>query len=402
MNPPAQRSFTVSQITALIKDLLEQTLPNVTVEGEISNFRPASSGHWYFSLKDEDSLLSVVMFRGRLASLSFQPADGLKVKATGNISVYPKRGNYQLICESLQKSGEGEILAMLEKRKQKLAALGLFDAGRKKALPLFPSRVAVVTSPTGAAIRDILRVLSRRNAGLNLVILPAPVQGEGAAAIIARRIRTANEFGMADVLILARGGGSLEDLLPFSEEQVVMAIAESRIPVISAVGHEIDFTLSDFAADVRAPTPSAAAEMVSASRLELSRSLENARESLREALFARLERLRLRLEQFSPEGLERHLRFFLQPLALRVDDGRQDLADGLQDLLRAHRHRLELLAESIQSSSPLGTLARGYAVVVQERTGKALLSPAGVRPEEMLRIRLHRGALRAAVKEKQT
>jgi exodeoxyribonuclease VII large subunit len=402
LNPPAQRSFTVSQITSLIKDLLEQTLPNVTVEGEISNFRPSSAGHWYFSLKDEDSLLSVVMFRGRLASLSFQPADGLKVKATGNISVYPKRGNYQLICESLQKSGEGEILAMLEKRKQKLAALGLFDAGRKKALPLFPSRVAVVTSPTGAAIRDILRVLSRRNAGLNLVILPAPVQGEGAAAIIARRIRTANEFAMADVLILARGGGSLEDLLPFSEEQVVMAIAESRIPVISAVGHEIDFTLSDFAADVRAPTPSAAAEMVSASRLELSRSLENARESLREALFARLERLRLRLEQFSPEGLERHLRFFLQPLALRVDDGRSDLADGLQDLLRAHRHRLELLAESVQSSSPLGILARGYAVVVQERTGKTLLSPAGVRPEEMLRIRLHRGALRASVKEKQT
>jgi exodeoxyribonuclease VII large subunit len=402
VTPPAQRSFTVSQVTSLIKDLLEQTLPNVTVEGEVSNFRPASSGHWYFSLKDEDALLSVVMFRGRSASLSFQPADGMKVKATGNISVYAKRGNYQLICESLQKSGEGEILAMLEKRKQKLAAMGLFDAGRKKPLPLFPSRVAVVTSPTGAAIRDILRVLGRRNAGLNLVILPAPVQGEGAAPLIASRIRTANEFQMADVLILARGGGSLEDLLPFSEEQVVLAVAESRIPVISAVGHEIDFTLADFAADVRAPTPSAAAEMVSASRLELARSLETAREGLRDALFARLERLRLRLEQFSPEGLERHLRFFLQPQALRLDDGRQDLADGLQDLLRAHRHRLELLAESVQSSSPLGILARGYAVVVQERTGRALLSPAGVRAEEMLRIRLHRGGLRAAVKEKQT
>jgi exodeoxyribonuclease VII large subunit len=402
MEPPAERFFTVSQITGLIKDLLEQTLPNVTVEGEISNWRPASSGHCYFSLKDEEALLSAVMFRGRLSSLSFQPADGLKVRATGNISVYARRGNYQLICESLQASGEGELLAMLEKRKRKLAALGLFDAERKKPLPLFPSRVAVVTSPTGAAIRDILRVLARRRAGLDLVILPTLVQGEGAAEMIARRIRTANEFGMADVIIVTRGGGSLEDLLPFSSEEVVMAIAESRIPVISAVGHEVDFTLADFAADVRAPTPSAAAEMVSASRLELGRALEAAREGLREAMRARLERLRLLLGQFQPEELERHLRFFLQPLVLRVDDARQELADGLQALLRDRRHRLELLAESVQASSPLGILGRGYAVVVQERTGKALLSTAGVRTEDMLRIRLHRGGLRASVKEKES
>ena len=260
--------------------------------------------------------------------------------------------------------------------------------------------MAVVTSPTGAAIRDILRVLSRRNAGLNLVILPTAVQGEEAAPMIARRIRTANEFSMADVIIVTRGGGSLEDLLPFSEEEVVMAIADSRIPVISAVGHEVDFTLSDFAADVRAPTPSAAAEMVSASRLELTRTLETAREGLREAMRGRLERLRLRLGQFEPEALERHLRFFLQPTVLRVDDARQELADGLQALLRDRRHRLELLAEAVQASSPLGILARGYAVVVQERTGKALLSPAGLKPEEMLRVRLHRGGLRASVKEK--
>jgi exodeoxyribonuclease VII large subunit len=400
MEPPAQRLFTVSQITSLIKDLLEQTLPNVTVEGEISNWRPASSGHCYFSLKDEEALLSVVMFRSRLAALSFQPADGMKVTATGNISVYPKRGNYQLICESLQASGEGAILAMLEKRKRALAALGLFDAERKKPLPLFPSRVAVVTSPTGAAIRDILRVLARRSAGLDLVVLPTLVQGQGAGEMIARRIRTANEFEMAEVLIVTRGGGSLEDLLPFSEEDVVRAIASSTIPVISAVGHEVDFTLADFAADVRAPTPSAAAEMVCASRLELTRALEAAREGLREAMRARLERLRLALRQFEPEALERHLRFFLQPTVLRVDDARQQLADGLQARLRDFRHGLELLAESVQASSPLGILARGYAVVVQERTGKALLSPAGLKEGEDLSIRLHRGALRAGVKER--
>jgi exodeoxyribonuclease VII large subunit len=401
MGPPPPRCFTVSQITGLIKEMLEQTLPNVTVEGEISNFSRSSAGHCYFSLKDQEAILAVVMFRMQSAALGFQPADGMKVKATGNISVYARKGNYQLVCQSLQRSGEGEILAMLEKRKQKLAAMGLFEPSRKKPLPLFPARVAVVTSPTGAAIRDILRVLSRRNAGLNLVILPTPVQGEGAGEIIAGRIRTANEFSMGDVLIVARGGGSLEDLLPFSEEAVVMAIADSRIPVISAVGHEIDYTLADFAADVRAPTPSAAAEMVSASRLELSRTLESLRQGLCEALLGRLEKLRLRLDQFTPEGLERHLRFFLQPAVQRADDARQTLADGMKALLVERRHRLELLSGAVRAASPLDILSRGYAVVVHEQTGRALLSPAGVKNEDMLRIRLHRGALRAAVKEKQ-
>jgi exodeoxyribonuclease VII large subunit len=396
------RSYTVSQITFLIRDLLEAEFLNVTVEGEISNFRPSSSGHLYFSLKDEEAILSVVMFKSRLGGLGFQPADGLKVKATGTVSVYAKRGNYQLICETLVRSGEGEILAMLERRKQKLAALGLFDPQRKKALPLFPARVAVVTSPTGAAIRDILRVLKRRNAGLNLLILPAPVQGEGAAEIIARQIRTANAFRMADVLIVARGGGSLEDLLPFSEESVVYAIAESRIPVISAVGHEIDFTLADFAADVRAPTPSAAAEMVSASRVELVRSIGALQQGLCDTLLGRLEKARLRLEQFSPEDLERQLRYFLQPYLLSLDEARQGLAQALEDRLRDHRHRLELLAEALAAASPLGILLRGYAVVTHQRTGRALLSPAPVKLEDLLDIRLARGGLTAAVKEKRT
>jgi exodeoxyribonuclease VII large subunit len=396
------RSYTVSQITFLIRDLLEAEFLNVTVEGEISNFRPSSSGHLYFSLKDEEAILSVVMFKSRLGGLGFQPADGLKVKATGTVSVYAKRGNYQLICETLVRSGEGEILAMLERRKQKLAALGLFDPQRKKALPLFPARVAVVTSPTGAAIRDILRVLKRRNAGLNLLILPAPVQGEGAAEVIARQIRTANAFRMADVLIVARGGGSLEDLLPFSEESVVYAIAESRIPVISAVGHEIDFTLADFAADVRAPTPSAAAEMVSASRVELVRSIGALQQGLCDTLLGRLEKARLRLEQFSPEDLERQLRYFLQPYLLSLDEARQGLAQALEDRLRDHRHRLELLAEALAAASPLGILSRGYAVVTHQRTGRALLSPAPVKLEDLLDIRLARGGLTAAVKEKRT
>jgi exodeoxyribonuclease VII large subunit len=402
MDPLAagSRSYTVSQITFLIRDLLEQEFFNVTVEGEISNLRPSSTGHLYFSLKDEQAILSVVMFKNRLGGLAFQPADGLKVKATGNVSVYAKRGNYQLICESMVRSGEGEILAMLERRKQKLAALGLFDPQCKKPLPMFPARVAVVTSPTGAAIRDILRVLKRRNAGLDLVILPAPVQGEGAGEIIARQIRTANAFRMADVLIVARGGGSLEDLLPFSEESVVYAIAESQIPVISAVGHEIDFTLSDFAADVRAPTPSAAAELVSASRVELARSIGALQQGLCDALLSRLEKTRLRLEQFSLEDLERQLRYCLQPHLLGLDEARQGLSEAMGERLRDRRHRLELLSEALAAASPLAILSRGYAVVTHLRTGRTLLSAAPVKAEDLLDIRLHRGGLTAAVKEK--
>jgi exodeoxyribonuclease VII large subunit len=394
-----ERLYTVSQITHLIRELLEEAFFRVTVEGEISNFRPSSTGHLYFSLKDEEAVLSVVMFKNRIAGLAFQPADGMKVKAIGNISVYAKRGSYQLICESLIKSGEGELLALLERRKARLAALGLFDSQRKRPLPLFPSRVAIVTSPTGAAIRDILRVLKRRNAGLDLVILPTPVQGEGAAQIIARRIRTASDFRLGDVVIVTRGGGSLEDLLPFSEEVVVQAIAESALPVISAVGHEVDFTLSDLVADVRAPTPSAAAEMVSASRLELRLRLQSLRAMMVETLGSRVERARLLTSQFSPDNLRRSFQSFVQPYYLAVDEVRQALEATAERRLQPLRHRLELLRETLLASSPLAVLQRGYAVVRHEASGRVLLSTTGVHPEDLLDIRLHRGALGAIVKE---
>jgi exodeoxyribonuclease VII large subunit len=396
-----ERLYTVSQITDLIRELLEEEFFRVTVEGEISNFRPSSTGHLYFSLKDEEAVLSAVMFKNRIPGLSFQPADGMKVKAVGNISVYAKRGSYQLICERLIQSGAGELLALLEKRKAHLAALGLFDSQRKRPLPLFPSRVAVVTSPTGAAIRDILRVLKRRNAGLDLVILPAPVQGEGAAEIIARRIRTAGDFQLGDVIIVTRGGGSLEDLLPFSEEVVVQAIAESAIPVISAVGHEVDFTLADLAADVRAPTPSAAAEMVSASRLELGLRIQSLRGMMVETLSSRVERARLLTSQFSPDNLVRSFQGFVQPYYLMVDELRQALEMAAERRLQPLRHRLELLRETLLASSPLAVLQRGYAVVRHEPSGRVLLSTEGVDAEDLLDIRLHRGALRASVKEKQ-
>ena len=394
-----ERIYTVGEITSLIKTTLEDGFPWISIQGEISNFRPSSTGHWYFSLKDAEAVISVVMFRGRLDAVRFVPVDGTLVKATGSVSVYARRGNYQLICESLIKAGEGDILAMLEARKQKLAAEGLFDLDRKKPLPLFPATVAVVTSPTGAAIRDILRILRRRNAGIDVVILPTPVQGDGADERIARAIGIANTHRLGDVIIVGRGGGSLEDLMPFSSEVVVRAIADSRIPVISAVGHETDVTLSDLVADVRAPTPSAAAEIVAASRVELISRVRGLQAVLEGDLRQRMERIRMLLDQFAPQSLERNVRVFLQPFTQRADYARDELIKGYRDMVRERGHRLELASRELASYSPLAILARGYAVVTHEPTGAVLLSSEKVKQGDAVSIRLARGGMRATVEE---
>src|SRR6056297_402717 len=340
--PSDEYRFQVSEITAHIKEILEQSFSTIAIEGEISNFRPAGSGHWYFTLKDRDAMIQAVMFKYRSARVAFTPADGQKVIVRGNISVYAKRGNYQIICDSMEKAGEGDILAMLEERKRKLAGEGLFAEEKKQPLPFFPTRIAVVTSPTGAAIRDILQVLGRRSSGLDVVVLPAPVQGESAAAKIAAQIRRANRFQLGDVIITGRGGGSLEDLLPFSEEEVVRTIADSEIPVISAVGHEIDRSLSDYAADVAAPTPSAAAELVSRSREELFERVSRLKEEMSTRIQNRAENTRLLIRQFTTENLEERFRQILQPYQLRLDDAKEEMLRGLQDMLTATRHRIEM------------------------------------------------------------
>ncbi|HPO03165.1 MAG TPA: exodeoxyribonuclease VII large subunit, partial [Treponemataceae bacterium] len=258
-----ERPVKISEITAIIKEILEGSFPSVLLEGEISNYRPSSTGHLYFTLKDDSSSISAVMFKGRSRQLAFVPRDGMLVRAKGSISVYEARGTYQIIIDSMEQAGTGDILRLLEERKQRLAREGLFDEKRKRPIPFFPERIAVITSPTGAAVRDIVQILRRRNPAIHIVILPASVQGSEAPESLARQIETANRFAMADLIIIGRGGGSLEDLLPFSDESVVRSIAASKIPVISAVGHETDWSLSDLAADVRAPTPSAAAELAS-------------------------------------------------------------------------------------------------------------------------------------------
>jgi exodeoxyribonuclease VII large subunit len=379
--------------------MLEGEFQDITIEGEISNFRPSSTGHYYFSLKDNEAVISVVMFKSRLSFITFTPADGMLIQARGSISVYPKRGNYQLICETMVRAGTGDILVMLEKRKQKLAAEGLFEAARKKSLPLLPSKVALITSPTGAALRDILRVLRRRHSGINLVILPTPVQGDEAAACISEQISIANLHKLGEVLIVGRGGGSLEDLLPFYDEQVVRAIAASEIPVISAVGHEIDITLSDLAADVRAPTPSAAAEMVTASREELERRVKETSGSIMNAINQRLEKIHMLLDRFQLENLERTFRSFIQPLLLRFDDAKESLILGLDHCIREKKHKLDIIINRLMAASPLAILKRGYAVVTHVKTGKILTSPEPVLPGDNLHIRLSEGSLNAEAKE---
>ncbi|MGA2381250.1 MAG: exodeoxyribonuclease VII large subunit [Spirochaetia bacterium] len=396
---PAEHVYSVTEITQLIKGTLEEGFPWVTVQGEISNFRPSSTGHWYFSLKDTDAIIFVVMFRGRLDGVRFIPADGTLVKAAGSVSVYARRGSYQLICESLIKAGEGDLLARLEEMKRRLAAEGLFDLDRKKPLPLYPSRIAVVTSPTGAAVRDILRVLRRRSAGVDVVIIPTPVQGDGADERIARAIEIADRHRLGEVIIVGRGGGSLEDLMPFSSEIVVRAIASSKTPVISAVGHETDVTLADLAADVRAPTPSAAAEMVAASRADLLARVRGTQDSMAAGIRQRTERVRLLMAQFAAENLERNVRLFVQPLSQRADYAREELLQEFREMVTARRHRCTLASRELASYSPLAILARGYAVVTHEPTGKILLSPDPVNRGERLAIRLSRGRIRATVEE---
>jgi exodeoxyribonuclease VII large subunit len=392
------RPLSVSELTSLVKELLEGSLPPVLVEGELSNCRPASSGHLYFTLKDRGAMLQAVMFRYRTRGLGFEPADGMLVRARGSVTVYAARGQYQLLVEGMERAGTGDILAMLEERKRALAAEGLFDEERKKALPRFPSRIAVVTSPTGAAIRDILNILRRRNAGLDVVILPAAVQGEEAAGQIAGQIQTANRLKLGDVIIVGRGGGSIEDLLPFSDELVVRAIAESAIPVISAVGHEIDWALSDFAADLRAPTPSAAAELVSESRVALEREISQFKVELETAMRSRLDRARLLVQRFEPSAVEARLQRLIMPFARRLDDARDDLVLGIQSLLEDRSRRVELATRELLAASPEAVLARGFSVV-RSAEGRALRDSSSLRPGDRLEITFSRGSAAAEVLE---
>jgi exodeoxyribonuclease VII large subunit len=374
---PPLSPFTVSQITSLIRDDLENKYPDITVEGEISNCKTAASGHLYFSLKDEQAVLQAVMFRRDMLSLSFAPKDGMKVWARGAISVYPGRGQYQLITRTMRQAGLGDILAMLEERRQRFAKEGLFDESRKRPIPRFPSRVAVVTSPTGAAVRDVIRILHRRNPKVGILVLPSLVQGDDAAVSIATRIRQANRWNLADVLIVGRGGGSIEDLLPFSEEIVVRAIAESDIPVISAVGHETDWALSDYAADLRAPTPSAAAEMTCSDLELVYREIAHFQTLLAQSMKQALAHARQRLSAVSPRTMEGILTRRQLSLVQQFDTAVETIRQGMQKKMDAGRTRLALASSAVELSNPRAIMKRGFSVV--EKLSRA--APAGQNAE---------------------
>ena len=371
MNPPNllnDKVLSVSELNSLLKDVLEGTFPSIKFEGEISNYRPNSSGHLYFTLKDTTSQISAVMFRSNVMSLSFVPKDGVKVQCTGRITVYPPRGNYQILITKMEVAGEGDVLKMLEDRKRRLAMEGLFESQRKRQLPAFPKTIGVVTSSTGAALRDILQITRRRNPCVSVIIFPALVQGDEAAPSIVKQINTANAYNMCDVLIVGRGGGSLEDLLPFSEEIVVRAIAASKIPVVSAVGHEIDWALSDYAADCRAPTPSAAAEIVVPQKIDILNNLQYLSNELHQEMTRRIDKMKSMVKQFNPDNMELKFRSIEQPLLSRLDNAKEAIIQNMMQKVKDTKMLIENCHAILESSSPQTILARGYSMVRNKET----------------------------------
>ena len=367
-----KKSLTVTEITGFIKTILEESFTEVRVTGEISNFRPSSTGHWYFTMKDKDAAISAVMFKNRINGINFTPKDGEKVTVEGSLSVYPQRGSYQIICEKIEPAGEGDILARLEELKQKLYKEGLFDENRKRPLPLYPETIAVITSPTGAAIRDILQITRRRNPSVSVNILPSKVQGEDAPEDLIRQLKTANKFKLGEVIIIGRGGGSLEDLLPFSDENLVRAIASSEIPVVSAVGHEIDWALSDFAADKRAPTPSAAAEITVPEKSRIDALVNDLEKNLLDEITNRIEKIKLKAAQFKIENIENMFYKILQPFLLSFDDLKENLFSTMVSKVELYRQDARILRTKLEERNPLEILKRGFSIVRDKETGKIL------------------------------
>ena len=393
----ASRKLTVSGLVALLQEVIETNFVTVTVEGEISNFANPSSGHWYFTLKDSGAQLRSVMFRNRNRLLDNPPRDGLQVICSGAVTVYAARGEMQLVVDNMAQGGQGQLQAAYEVLKAILAKEGLFALERKRPLPGSPQAVGIVTSASGAAIHDILTVLQRRAPDVRLLLRPVRVQGEGAAGEIAGAIDDLNRFGGLDVLIVGRGGGSLEDLWAFNEEVVARAIARSEIPVISAVGHETDFTIADLVADLRAPTPSAAAELVAKNRREIEAHLDHLIIRLQSCMD---QSLRLVAERVA--GLAGRLRIAARDFAEwpeTVADLEQRLALAMRAMMRQYTDRLGMAAGRLDALSPLLQLDRGYVIASWEESGYGLTSAESLRPGDLLWLRFARGQARTRVEE---
>ena len=390
-----QSVLTVSELTRRVKSTLEVNFSDVSVQGEISNFKRHSSGHLYFTLKDENAQISAVMWRGRAMNLFFTPQDGMKVIARGKLTVYEIRGVYQIDVAQIQPLGIGELQLAFERLKQKLSEEGLFDAEYKLPLPAYPERIGIVTSPTGAAIQDILNIISRRFPAVELILYPVRVQGVGSASEIASAIRDFNTYGKIDVMIVGRGGGSLEDLWAFNEEIVARAIFDSKIPIISAVGHEVDYTIADFVADMRAPTPSAAAEMAVPDQSEVVEILRNfyytSEQIVGEKLTFEKQQINALLQSYSfhrPHDL-------IHQHSQRLDELQHTLGRSVRQHFTIIQQRIDSFQKRLLSVNPKVILERGYAIV--SRDGRIISRAEELHKNESIEMTFHDGDVPAIV-----
>lgn len=389
-DPGKPRTWTVSELTAQIRGVLEPSFTQVWIQGEVSNYRPASSGHAYFSLKDQGSSISVAAFGWGSRRRGFDLKDGLQVLCRGKVTVYPPRGTYQLTVEHIEPLGAGALQIAFEQLKAKLAAEGLFDSTRKRTLPAYPKRIAVVTSPSGAAIQDMLNILSRRAPHVRVTVIPAIVQGDGAPAQILRGLELANQYNLGDIVVLARGGGSIEDLSCFNDERLARAIVASRLPVVSAVGHEIDFTIADFVSDLRAPTPSAAAEIVSGHWVEAVGQVREATQRLRAAIIRDFSTRRTLLGHVAARVVSP--RDKLREQAQRLDELFLRLERAFRVKMETRRAWIERLMGKLDALSPLRVLERGYSIVRDPVSETSVIrSAAQIQPGQELQITFYDG-----------
>ncbi len=394
-----EQVYSVSELTREIKVILEEEFPAIWIEGEVSNLKRHSSGHLYFSLKDREAQIACVMWRGRNQNLLFQPQDGMKIRAFGNVTVYERQGKYQLDIIQIRSAGRGELQLAFEAMKRRLEEEGLFRPEFKKSLPPFPERIGIVTSPTGAVIQDIMSVIRRRFPAVQLILKPVRVQGEGAAEEIAQAIRDFNVYQQVDVLIIGRGGGSLEDLWAFNEEIVARAIFDSTIPIVSSVGHETDFSISDFVADMRAPTPSAAAELVVKDRQELFQTIGHCHHALFHALNDRIVRNREKAE------LLRRSYGFRWPIdRIREFHQRLDDVSKNQETIFIHqidnlKSKVHQLSGKLQVLCPQDVLQRGYSITTRVSDNHRIRQSSEVSENENVRIHFAKGAVRSIVEE---
>ena len=393
-------AISVTELTSYIRRLFDgdSLLNRVRVRGELSNFRRHHSGHCYFTLKDSGASLRCVMFRSRAQLLRFEPADGARVRIAGHVSIYERDGTYQLYVDSMVADGLGDLSVAFAKLREKLLAEGLFDESRKKPIPLLPRAIGVVTSPTGAAIRDIVTVAQRRHSGIPILLVPVQVQGDAAAEQIVQGIQLLDRSGRVDVIIIGRGGGSIEELWAFNDERVVRAVAAAVTPIVSAVGHQTDYTLSDFAADLRAATPSQASELVAPVRTELIRRLLSAQNRLNQSLKHRLIRRRLRLERCLRSKLFRRPQELVRERVQALDQLQERLTAAVEKMVERKNQRWQLADEKLNMLNPVKVLQRGYSVV-RRPDGQIVCKAENVRQGDNLDVWLQEGRLGVVVTE---